>query len=217
MTVHHLQEPIRMMSVYTEILQLSATGRLDEEAQQAVDFLKKAALQMQTLLDGLGELAAATPEAAVKCSTLRLELPLRQALLLLEPELKAADARVSYAHLPTVWGDFDRLQLVFQHLIRNSVRYRGPQPPEISITARSLDDECVLEVRDNGPGVPAEFHERIFELYARLHGKGIPGNGLGLSICRAIVEGHGGRMWVESEPGDGACFLFTMPLSRIPV
>ncbi len=210
-TVHHLQEPIRMVRVYTELLKSASAGKLDGEALQSVEFLEKAALQMQRLLDGLSELAAATASPMRLQSMVHLDLPLRHALLQLDQELKAAQAKVFYGDLPSVSGDFDRLQLVFQHLIRNAVQYRGPLAPEIAISARRANQEWVLTVQDNGPGIPPEFHGRIFELYTRLHGKSLPGNGLGLAICRAIVETHGGKMWLESGPGQGSTFFFTLP------
>ncbi len=210
-TVHHLQEPVRMFGVYMEMLQSASAGKLDGETLQAVEFLQKAALQMQKLLDGLAELVAATARPFRMQSKVRLDLPLRQALLQLDPELKLAHAKVSYGDLPSVHGDFDRLQLVFQHLIRNAVQYRGELTPEIDISARWADQEWILTVHDNGPGISPEFHTRIFELYTRLHGKSLPGNGLGLPICRAIVETHGGRMWLESNSGRGSTFSFTLP------
>ena len=180
-------------------------------ADGSVEFLRKASLQMQKLLDGLAEFADASSKSSRPPSMLRLELPLRQALQALEDQLKPAAARVSYSGLPTLSGDFDRLQIVFRHLIRNAAIYRADRPPEITIEAQSAGGEWVVSVSDNGPGIEPQFVDRIFEPYARLHGKSIPGNGLGLTICRAIVEGNGGRMWVESKPGEGATFFFTLP------
>lgn len=200
-----------MVCVYTEMLKSASAGKLDGEALQSVEFLEKAALQMQRLLDGLAELVTATSKPMLLQSMVHLDLPLRHALLQLDPELKSALAKVTYRDLPTVSGDFDRLQLVFQHLIRNAVQYRGELAPEIVISARRAGQEWVLTVHDNGPGIPPEFHARIFELYTRLHGKSRPGNGLGLPICRTIVEMHGGKMWLESEPGKGSTFCFTLP------
>ena len=209
-TVHHLREPVRMIAVYTEMLYAN-TGQLNEDGRHSVEFLRKASLQMQKLLDGLAEFADASSKSSRPPSMLRLELPLRQALQALEDQLKPAAARVSYSGLPTLSGDFDRLQIVFRHLIRNAVIYRADRPPEITIEAQSAGGEWVVSVSDNGPGIEPQFVDRIFEPYARLHGKSIPGNGLGLTICRAIVEGNGGRMWVESKPGEGATFFFTLP------
>ena len=210
-TVHHLQEPVRMVRVYTEMLQSAAPGQLEDEALQAIEFLHKAALQMQKLLDGLAELVTATARPLRTNFPIKLELPLRRALVQMKPELTSAGAQVSYADLPTVPSDFDRLQLVFQHLIRNAVQYRGERTPEIHISVQPGVREWIIAIRDNGEGIAPEFHERIFELYTRLHGKSLPGNGLGLAICREIVEAHGGRIWVESVPGEGATFFFTLP------
>ncbi len=209
-TVHHLSEPVRMIAVYTEMLCANA-GPLNEDGVHSVEFLRKASLQMQKLLDGLAEFGDASSKSSRPPSILRLDLPLRQALQALEDELKPAAARVSYSGLPTVSGDFDRLQIVFRHLIRNAVIYCADRPPDITIQAQPAGCEWVVSVSDNGPGIEPAFMDRIFEPYTRLHGKSIPGNGLGLAICRAIVEGHGGRMWVESKPGEGASFFFTIP------
>lgn len=210
-TVHHLREPVRMIAVYSEMLQ-AAAGGLSGDALLSLEFLGKAALQMQRLLDGLSEFAAATAKPPRPPSMIQLALPLRQALMKLDPDLKTAHAKVSYADLPDVCGDYDRLQVVFHHLIRNALQYReATRDPEISIQARPAGEEWVIEVRDNGPGIPPEFADRVFELYSRLHGKSHPGNGLGLPICRAIIESLGGKMWVESKPGEGAAFCFTLP------
>ena len=209
-TVHHLCEPVRMIGVYTEILQANA-GQLNEDGIHSVEFLRKASLQMQQLLDGLAEFAEAISKSSRRHSPVRLDLPLRQALQSLDDELKPAGAKVAYSGLPTVLGDFDRLQIVFRHLIRNAVIYRSDRPAEIAIQAEATDGEWVVSVSDKGPGIDPSFTDRIFELYARLHGKSIPGNGLGLPICRAIVEAHGGRIWVESKLGQGTTFYFTLP------
>ncbi len=210
-TVHNFQEPVRMVSLYTEILQSASAGKLDGDALQAVNLLQKAALQMKNLLGGLAELLVATDHHLRTQTMVHLSLPLRQALLHLDLELKSAQAKISYGDLPSVSGDFDCLQLVFQHLIGNAVRYRTNVTPEISISARRADHEWVLTVQDNGPGIAPEYHANIFEPYTRLHGRNIPGNGLGLAICQAIVETHLGKLWVESQPGKGSTFCFTLP------
>lgn len=214
-TVHHMREPVRMVVAYSEMLQSAYSGELSSEALQAVEFLQKAAHQMQTLLDGMSELLTATSQTVRPQSPLRLELPLRQALVQLDPDLKAAGAEVTYVDLPTVPVDFDRFELVFRHLIKNAVQYRGQHAPRISISASRAAHEWVIQVQDNGTGIAPEFSERIFDLYSRLHGKSLPGSGLGLAICRAIVEGHGGKIWVESNAAEGSSFFFTLPAQGV--
>jgi chemotaxis family two-component system sensor kinase Cph1 len=215
-TVHHLQEPVRMIRVYAEMLEAASAARQEEEQLQALQFLQKASLQMQRLLDGLTEFAGVTGSSGRAPSAVRLELPLRQALLQLGQELKSAGAQVSYAELPVVTGDFDRLQMLFQHLLRNAIQYRSERAPVITISAQPAGQEWLVEVHDNGPGIPPEFREKIFELYFRLHGKNIPGNGLGLSVCNTIVQAHGGRIWVADHSGEGSTVSLTLPLRKDP-
>ncbi len=212
-TVHHLSEPVRMIGIYVDMLEVAAGSQLKGEALQSIQYLRTATEQMQRLQDGLAEFASATGKTSRPYSPVRLELPLRQALLNLDGELKAANCKVSFHDLPTVYGDFDRLQLVFEHLLKNAVRYRSDRTPEIAVTCEKTEKELVVEVRDNGPGIEPEFQDRIFELYTRLHGKSLPGNGLGLAICRSIVSSHGGEIWVES-PGVGSSFCFTLPIHQ---
>ena len=210
-TVHHLNEPVRMIGIYVDMLEASAGSQLNGEALQSIEYLRGAAKQMQMLQDGLAEFASATGKATRPHSAIRLELPLRQALLNLNDEVKAANGAVIYENLPTVYGDFDGLRLLFEHLLKNGVRYCFNGKPEISVTAKSSGHEWVIAVRDNGAGIEPAFQEKIFELYTRLHGKSLPGNGLGLPICKAVVARHGGKIWLESKPGEGSCFCFTLP------
>lgn len=207
-TVHHLREPVRMINIYTEMLQaLELAG----EAGESLGFLRHSASQMQKLLDGLAEFASVSAGIA-RVYSLSLNLPLRQALLALNSEIKLVEAVISCDDLPVVPCDFDQMQLVFHHLIRNALQYSVGPKPQISVSAISHPTEWVIQVRDNGPGIAAEFQQRVFELYSRLHGgKSHPGNGLGLAVCKAIVESHKGRIWVESTEGAGATFCFALP------
>lgn len=211
MTVHQLREPVRMLSVYTEILRPQAETQLGSEAVRSIEFLHKAALQMQRLLDGLAEFAFATDRTERVRRKVRLDLALRQVLLQMNADIKSAEAKISHDGLPAVWGDPDRVEMVFRHLIGNALRYRKELTPEVEVSAKSDHDNWMIQVSDNGPGVAAEFHEKIFEPYSRLHGSELPGNGLGLAVCREIVEALGGKIWVESGPDGGAVFCFTVP------
>jgi signal transduction histidine kinase len=112
--------------------------------------------------------------------------------------------------LPAVTGDFEILTKVLRHLIGNAIAFCGAASPRVHISSRRVDRDWVFSVADNGPGVEPAFQGRIFEAFRRLHGKDYPGNGLGLAFCKKAIEGHGGRMWVESTPGAGSTFYFTM-------
>ena len=207
-TVHNLREPFRTMQIYGQLLEEGERGTANQEM---LEMFRNASRQMQELLDGLAEFASATTASGPQPSLVRLDLPLQQAVLNLAGEIKARGASVSHDELPKVRVRFDRFQQVFCHLIRNALRYGG-NPPKVTISARPSElDWVVVEVRDNGCGIAPEFQNRIFDPYSRLHEKGLSGAGLGLAICRLIVEGHGGRIWVESTPGEGSAFLFTVP------
>ena len=136
---------------------------------------------------------------------------LRTVLARLDKELRSNDAKVSYDKLPRVSGDPDRLMQVFENLLRNALHHRGEAPPRIHITAEKQAEGWLFAVRDNGPGVEADYLESIFRPFERLHGRQRPGPGLGLAVCRAIVERHGGRIWAESQAGAGSTFFFTLP------
>jgi chemotaxis family two-component system sensor kinase Cph1 len=125
--------------------------------------------------------------------------------------IQDSGALVTHEALPTVQGDASQLAVLLQNLIENAIKYRGDEPPYIHLSARRLPDAWELSVADNGAGIARDDQERIFVLLQRLgHGKGVPGTGIGLATCKKIVERHGGRIWVESEPGKGATFHFTI-------
>jgi len=139
-----------------------------------------------------------------------MDVLFRTVLAMMDKELRANDASVTNEKLPRVSGDPDRLMEVFANLLHNALRHRGPDPPQIQITVERREDEWLLAVRDNGPGVEAAYLESIFVPFVRLHGRQHTGPGLGLAICRVIVERHGGRIWAEAGAGAGVTFLFTL-------
>jgi chemotaxis family two-component system sensor kinase Cph1 len=140
-----------------------------------------------------------------------MEAALCGALLCADRQVIERSAVVTHDPLPVVTGDFEILTKVLHHLVRNAIEYCVAPSPHVHISSRRVDLNWVLSVKDNGPGIDPEFQSRIFEVFKRLHGKEYPGNGLGLAFCKKAIEWHGGRMWIESTPGAGSTFYFTLP------
>jgi signal transduction histidine kinase len=132
-------------------------------------------------------------------------------LLAIDQQRNNGSAVITHAPLPAVMGDSAMLSTVLKHLLRNAVEYCGTVPPRVHVSCKRGDRELVFSVKDNGPGIDPVFHKRIFGVFKRLHEKEYPGTGLGLAFCKKAIEWHGGRIWVESIPGAGATFYFTLP------
>jgi PAS domain S-box-containing protein len=208
---HDLQEPLRNIVAFTGLLRDRYQGRLDAKADEYLAYTAEGATRMQTLINDLlaysrvggqpGELTPTDVREALETALTNLEAP-RQ----------AADAVVTIGQLPTLTADGAQLAQVFQNLIGNSIKYRRADVvPEIHVGARRCPGEWLFFVRDNGIGIDPGYFKKIFEIFQRLHARQeYPGTGVGLAICRKIVERHGGRIWVESQPGEGATFSFTI-------
>lgn len=211
-TSHDLQEPLRTINTYTQLIQSRYGAALDTDAQEFMEFISGSAFRMQALIqDLLTYSRVVTPDTAPP-GPVDLTGVVQWALMNLQHAVRETGAAVRYDDLPTVYGDRTRLTQLFQNLIGNALKYRGEAPPAIGITAqRDNGDYWRISIRDNGIGIAPEYHERIFGLFKRLHGPEYSGSGLGLAICRKIVEQHGGRIWIESSPGNGATFHFTVP------
>jgi signal transduction histidine kinase len=130
-------------------------------------------------------------------------------------EIEAAGAEIQCDRLPTVLFDESHLSQILQNLIGNALKYRGPDPPRIRISATAHADEWLICISDNGPGIAAKDHPRVFDMFQRLHSDDIPGAGIGLAICKRLISAHGGRIWVESALGEGSRFSFTIPNSNL--
>jgi PAS domain S-box-containing protein len=208
---HDLQEPLRMVASYTQLLARRYKGRLDSDADEFIGFAVDGAARMQKLIQDLllysrvttrGESITVT-EAATACN---------DALRNLRGAIAEAEGVVTVGPLPAVLADATQLTQLFQNLIMNAIKYRDQRKPEIHITVERDGDLAVFAVRDNGIGIEPQYFERIFQMFQRLHTmKAYSGTGIGLALCRKIVERHGGRIWVESQPGEGSTFLFTIP------
>jgi light-regulated signal transduction histidine kinase (bacteriophytochrome) len=208
---HDLQEPLRMVSNYTQLLARRYQGRLDEDADTFIGFAVEGAARMQQLINDLLEFSRVATKAK-EAQPVEMDTALNFALANLTAALDEAGAKVIHGELPAVIGDDSQLSRVFQNLIGNAIKFRGPEAPVIEVTAEQDGDYWRFGVRDNGIGIAPQYSERIFVIFQRLHTRDeYAGTGIGLALCKRIVERHGGRIWVESAAGEGATFYFTLP------
>ena len=207
---HDLQEPLRIVAGYVQLLSRRYKGKLDEKAEEFISFALDATKRMQALISDL--LAYSRIGAGGKdFGSVDMEKVLDSTLLDLNPALSERGAEVTRSPLPSVKGDEPQLRRLFQNLIGNAVKYCS-EMPRIHVSAEKKADSWLFSVRDNGIGIAPRHHDRIFQIFQRLHAKNeYSGTGIGLAICKKVVENHGGRIWVESEAEKGSTFYFTIP------
>jgi light-regulated signal transduction histidine kinase (bacteriophytochrome) len=210
MAAHNLRESLRDVASFSQLIVETWAGRLDADGDVLLARIQEGAVRMQSLLTDMVDYWV-TGSGDRQPSPTNMEAVLRQALLGADKQIAERGAVVTHDPLPTVTGDFELLTMVLRHLIRNAVEYCATPSPRVHVSSKRVDLEWVLSVEDNGPGIDPAFKARIFEVFKRLHGKEYPGNGLGLAFCRKAVDWHGGRMWMESTPGEGSTFYFTLP------
>ena len=211
---HDLREPLRMVTSYTQLLKKRYAGQLDSDADDFIGFAVDGAARMESLIQDLLEYSRVGSRGS-EFSETDLEQTLMRSLKNLEVAVEEAAAEVTHDPMPSAVCDGSQVGLVFQNLIANSLKFRGEDHPKVHVGARLDDGEWVFSVSDNGLGIGPEYFERIFVIFQRLLPRDVyEGSGMGLAICRRIVERHGGRIWVESEPGSGATFYFTIPVAQ---
>lgn len=211
-TSHDLQEPLRMVSSYVQLLENRYKDKLDADANEFIGYAVDGVNWMQTLIDALLTYAhVGTQAKAFELSDCNKVVA--RALLNLQVAIQEHKAEVTYGPMLSVMADSSQLEQLFQNLIGNAIKFQGKEPPRVHIAVEEKDNDWLFSVKDNGIGIDPKSSERIFEIFQRLHSrKAYPGTGIGLAICKKIVERHGGRIWVESMPGQGSTFYFTIPI-----
>ncbi|MHB1357288.1 MAG: PAS domain S-box protein [Anaerolineae bacterium] len=208
---HDLQEPLRMVASYTQLLAERYQGQLDAKADKYIAYAVEGAIRMQQLLKDLLAFSRLTTRANPFTETDCTQL-VKEVIGNLSETIKQSGAKVIVRDLPTVVADAAQLSQVFRNLIDNAIKFKNTTPPQVEITARRNGDDWEFCVADNGIGIDPQFYERVFIIFQRLHARDkYPGNGIGLSICKKILERHGGRMWIESQVGEGTRIWFTLP------
>jgi signal transduction histidine kinase len=213
---HDLQEPLRMIANYTQLLAERYRGQLDEQADKYIGYSVDGAVRMQALIRDLLKFSRAG-KAEIEPRTTECRAVVEQALKNLQAAVQESGAVVKWSGLPVVLADAAQLTQVFQNLIANAIKFHGEETPLIQIDAEKKDHEWVLTVSDNGIGIPAESWQDIFIIFRRLHTRTeYAGNGIGLSICKKIIERHGGKIWIEAQAKPGCRFKFTLPSEPSP-
>lgn len=208
---HDLQEPLRMVASYCDLLKRRYGDKLDSEAGEFIDFAVDGAKRMQALIEDLLTYSRlGKKDKAFKPTDCQQALDL--ALANLRAAIAESGAIVTHDPMPTVKGDGDQMAQVFQNLISNAIKFRNHEVPRIHISAQKDGRNWVISVSDNGCGIESRYADRIFVIFQRLHNRReYPGTGIGLAICKKVIERHGGNIWMESEPGEGSTFHFTLP------
>jgi PAS domain S-box-containing protein len=212
---HDLQEPLRMITVYAEMIQRKFGGQLGPNGDQYINYIVSGVARMEHLLSDLRAFTQASLVEKDLAQSVDAGEALAIALANLTTIVQENKASITYGPLPRVHVPRFQMEQLFQNLIGNAIRYRSQKPPEIQVAAELCGAEWRFSVRDNGIGIDPQYKEQIFGIFKRLHSQAeYPGTGMGLAICQRIVERAGGRIWVESEFGRGSTFLFTLPAGR---
>ena len=208
---HDLQEPLRMVESFTQLLARRYKGKLDADADEFIGYAMEGARRMRRLINDLLEYSRVGTQGKALEPT-NCEALFDEAVANLATAIEQNGAVVTRDHLQTVMADASQLTQLFQNLIGNAIKFHGEEPPRVHVSAERSGKEWVFSVEDNGIGIYSNYYNRIFVIFQRLHSRSeYPGTGIGLAICRKIVERHGGRIWVDSELGKGATFYFTIP------
>ena len=209
-TSHDLKEPLRTMAMYSQLLESRYGPVLHDHGKMFLEYIGSSARQMQRLVDGILAYSRLVNAEAMAPNPVELETALDWAKMNLQSVIEESETTVTHDQLPTVHGVHVQLVQLFQNLIHNAIKYRDDRQPLVHVSAARDGEHWRIGVRDNGVGIKPQYREQVFGLFKRLHGKEIPGAGIGLALAKRIVEKHRGQIWVESVPGEGSTFYFTL-------
>ncbi|EMA31658.1 multi-sensor signal transduction histidine kinase [Halobiforma lacisalsi AJ5] len=208
---HDLQEPLRMVSSYLQLIERRYGDELDEDGEEFLEFAVDGADRMRSMIDGLLQYSRVETQGS-EFEPVDLENVLDDVREDLRMKIEESDAKITAESLPRVTGDEEQLRQVFQNLLSNAIKYSGEGPPKVHISAGRNGTDWTVSVSDNGIGIDPKDQDRIFEVFEGLHAADdYTGTGIGLAVCERIIERHGGEIWVESEPGEGSTFSVTLP------
>jgi two-component system, chemotaxis family, sensor kinase Cph1 len=209
--VHDLRAAQRGISLSAETMLADLEQQLDESNRQTFQRLLDGTDKMDAILSAVSDYSITLARSRYSLAPVPAEAALQSALFSLSAEIRQTDAVVRHQPLPEVVADRDKLAALFRCLIGNALKYRGLAAPQIEIRAEQNSDSCIFSVRDNGIGIDPKYQNGLFAPFRRLHGAEYPGVGLGLAMCKKIVDGHGGKIWLESAAGAGTTFFFALP------
>ncbi|SDR32401.1 sensor histidine kinase [Natronobacterium texcoconense] len=208
---HDLREPLRMVTSYLQLLEQQYGDELDEDADEFIEFAVDGAERMEKMIEGILTYSRIDTQDN-GLGSVDLEAVIDDVLQDLDVRIEETDAEITTESLPTVQGDASQLRQLFQNLLSNAIEYSGEGVPRVTISATREDDEWMVSVSDEGIGIDASDTDRVFEVFQRLHShEEHEGTGIGLALCKRIVDKHGGDIWLESEPGEGTTISFTLP------
>lgn len=208
---HDLKEPLRMITSYTQLIARRYETQLDEQAKQYIHFVVDGALQLNALISDLLTYSRAS-QGELPLATVDFSLLIVQVLKNLSTTIEESGASITFDPLPTTKANSTQMSRVLQNLLSNAIKFHGKSTPRIHVSCRVHGTEWLFSIQDNGIGIDPQFASRIFVLFQRLHPRRVyPGTGIGLAVCKKIIERHGGRIWFESQPDKGTCFYFTLP------
>lgn len=209
---HDLREPLRMVTSFSQLLERNYKGRLDADADEFIDYIVDGGKRMESLISDLLDYSRVISQTRPMV-TIDTGTAVKTAIGNLSSSIADSGAVITVDPLPAITGDLIQITMVFQNLLSNAIKFHGKKHPVVHIGSEKEGGSWVFSVRDNGVGIDPEYHDKIFEIFQRLHAsREYEGTGIGLAICKRVIERHGGKIWVESELGKGSTFYFMIPV-----